>query len=82
MNWKLARTMDAWLAAALDRNADNEYAHLAAVSPALRAAGEATIEMVGLMRTPAAANDYLALGIAYDGTTSRKQAWVSQPPRI
>jgi uncharacterized protein (TIGR02646 family) len=34
-----------------------------------------TITMVGLMQSPAAAVNYAALGIAYDGASKRSEAW-------
>ena len=43
--------------------------------PDVRTAAMATIEMTGLLRSPAKAADYDELGVAYDGIKKRKEMW-------
>lgn len=43
--------------------------------PNLAAIAQATCDMIGLMKSPAAAAPYNELGIAYDGVKKREQAW-------
>jgi uncharacterized protein (TIGR02646 family) len=43
--------------------------------PNLIAIAQATCDMIGLMRSPAVADEYNELGIAYDGVKKRQEAW-------
>ncbi len=45
------------------------------LSPAVSAEATRLLDMVGLMQSPTVAAKYEALGIAYDGTTRRTEAW-------
>jgi len=47
----------------------------ASVPPHLRRAAELTRDMSGLMRSPAKAANYAALGVAYDGISQRSEVW-------
>lgn len=62
-------------ARAFEYHADGRVTIAAGLPNDVAALAEATREMVGLMRSPAAAGDYHALGIAYDGIVKREDAW-------
>ena len=55
--------------------ADGRVLVAAGMSAGVSALADATREMIGLMRSPAAAENYHILGIAYDGVEMRKEAW-------
>jgi uncharacterized protein (TIGR02646 family) len=45
------------------------------VKGSLRTAAIATSEMVGMLQSPARAEDYKRLGLAYDGVSKREEQW-------
>ena len=60
---------------AFDYHPDGRVTIKPGLSPALTSLAEFTRDMVGLMRSPASAQDYQNLGIAYDGVRRRGDAW-------
>lgn len=55
--------------------ADGRVAPAASLSGAVQTLANATIDMVGIMTSPAKARAYDALSIAYSGTSIRKEMW-------
>lgn len=55
--------------------ANGHVAPKAGLPQDLAAVAQDTCDMIGLMRSPAVADDYNELGIAYDGVKKRQEAW-------